>query len=335
MNILFLTTKSSKSIDNGASIRTSAIMDALSGNDVTIISCEDIKSDYINTLPIGYKKYYSVNFSKQIQNIIENKNIDLVIADHLQTAPLIMNIKIRKILHLHNLESSLYHSISESPDVKNDFLFNTFMKFESKLINRLEQKCFPKFNTVIFPTKQEIQLLNERSENYYSIPNSAAPEIEDFIPTNLENRTFSTLCNPIWFFNRQSLKFIIRSSKAIHGSFIKPAYEKNLKNKLDSISMLLSWGTFQGGSKIKVITALAAGIPQVITEKDNFGLDLSEGQGALIATSKKDWIQKANILIKDHDMKKSLSSRGKKYIQNNKMSFKQVVQRYKMLLFDN
>lgn len=330
MNILFLTTGSESGIQNGASIRTSAILESLKLNNVRFLSCgSTFPLNPFTRLPLSYRKYYSDARSKQIEQVVNRENIQVVVADHLQTVPLVTKIRVRKILNLHNLESSLYLSLSRSEDFRKSSLFSACLKAESAMIKHLEDKHFPEFDTVIFPTSEEMNQSRLPVDRCITISNPAAPGSETLSSSGLQQRTFSTLCNPAWFFNRPQFRFICRQSRFIQGTFVKPVYLASLEEKLKNISMLLSWGTFQGGSKIKVITGLAAGIPQVITRLDNAGLNLKEGQGVLIAENRTDWLNKSNALLSDLSLKQSLSVEGRNLIIREGLTYSTIVKRFR------
>ena len=91
-----------------------------------------------------------------------------------------------------------------------------------------------------------------------------------------------------------------------------PADLAPLYRAADMVLLPLSEG---GGSRIKVLEALAVGVPVVATAKAVEGLDLHPGRHYLAAETPRDFAAAAERLVREPDLGEQLREEGRAFVQ--------------------
>ncbi|OGM08602.1 hypothetical protein A2159_01260 [Candidatus Woesebacteria bacterium RBG_13_34_9] len=72
-----------------------------------------------------------------------------------------------------------------------------------------------------------------------------------------------------------------------------------------------------GGTRLKILEAMATGLPVVSTSIGVAGLNLNDGENVFIADSPKDLAEKALILLNNERLAEKIGSEGKEYVRNH------------------
>lgn len=72
-----------------------------------------------------------------------------------------------------------------------------------------------------------------------------------------------------------------------------------------------------GGTRLKVLEAMAAGLPIVSTNLGVAGLDLTNGENVLISDTMEGLAQKAVSILKDKDLAAEIGLKGQKFVKEN------------------
>jgi polysaccharide biosynthesis protein PslH len=72
-----------------------------------------------------------------------------------------------------------------------------------------------------------------------------------------------------------------------------------------------------GGTRLKILEAMAAGLPVVSTQVGVSGLNLTDKENVLIADSDEELAEKANMLLRDREMAEEIGRKGQAHVEKH------------------
>jgi glycosyltransferase involved in cell wall biosynthesis len=118
----------------------------------------------------------------------------------------------------------------------------------------------------------------------------------------------------VWIVGRKIPDWLIEKSKK--DSSVK--YTENIPDARDAYkaaSIMVAPIKGAGGSRLKILEAMATGLPVVSTKIGVAGLDVKDGKNAMIAETYKGLAKKAIKLLEDSDFANSIGEEGRKHVK--------------------
>ncbi len=277
------------------------------------------------------------NFSNEAKNKIEEllkKNqYDVIHAETFYVMPHIPKTKIPIVLVEQTIEYNVYrHFVKNLP-----LFFRLIGYFDIDIIKLKywEKYYWKKADLVISVSKSDEKIIKKEISylNTDIVPNCAGDEM---IIKKLNKKSFKKINilfqgNFYWLQNVEAANYIINKiypkikknftniNLIIAGQNTKKIdYQKQLKNlniieineknfnlvkKIYQKSHLFISPIFgPGGTRLKILAAMASGIPVISTKTGIEGLDLEDNKNVLIANNSKKFIEKINLIINNKNL---------------------------------
>lgn len=316
----------------------------------TYFIIKDISNSYKNILisifknqPVYLSKFYNRSVLSQVENIINNIEFDVIHADHTSMAQIALYIsnKTKKPwgLRLHNLEHIIWSRYSDNLSKFN--LKKYISNYQAKLLRKKEFEYIEK-SFVNFPiTQNDLNIINHNLENSNSILVGAGVDSELNKPINIAKinnslciaTTYNWIHNVnglIWFFENvlPLIKIEIPEVKFnLFGKNIPELFNKYIGLGVESIGFVedLSFHLSQSelyiaplfvgsGIRIKILEAMAHGLPVIATKVSAEGINIDEKNGLYITDSAIEQSEIIINLLKNKDLLTNKGNLAREYI---------------------
>ena len=292
-------------------------------------------------MPYVAHKYYSREMREKIKQIVKNNRIDLVHIDllHLSRYAELLGA-IPKALTEHNVES---HRVWRLAKNSKNPVFKLYMYMQYKKLYAFEKKMCSMFDVCITVSEDDSKRLKEISPgaNLIEIPNGVdtkyfQPGLGEIEPHSmiwvggmhdLYNReAVEFFCHKIFpqiHDKIEDVKFVAIGASPPRSLIDLAAQNENVKilgyvddirPYLDAASVFVAPIKSGGGTKFKVLNALAMGKAVVTTTVGAEGINVRDGENVMIADDATVFAQKTIALLSDSHFSISLGKEGRKLI---------------------
>lgn len=298
-------------------------------------------SSLFNYKPQRLKWTYSKKFREEIRRKLKELNADLI---HVDTIGLLQNLDIINrnssvvtVLNHHNIES---HMMFRRFRTEKNIFKKTYFYIEALKLQRLEKKFCGIFDLNLVVSDLDKKRLVEINSEIQVAEAPNGVDVHYFSPMNLE-QTPNTLIFAasmdwypnhhamIWFVNNvwPSLKVKIPAMKLIiAGRNPQKSLQKlcsgdtdiQLTGFVDDIRPIIEKASIYicpildgGGTKLKLLDAMAMEKAIVSTTFGSEGLNVENNRNILIADSPEEFVNKIMILNKDLEMRKQLGKNAR------------------------
>ncbi len=312
------------------------------------------------------------NFSHQakntINNLIKNNYYDVIHGETFYVMPHIPNTKTPIVLVEQTIEYNVYrHFVNSLP-----FIYRLLIYFDIDIIKLKfwEKYYWKKANLIITVSSKDKEVIKKdvSSLKIDIVPNCAGDEM---ILKKIKEKNFDKKINILfqgnfyWLQNIEAANFIIKKifpiikelpqvNLIIAGQNIKKlSYKKNFSNikiidineknfslvkKLYQNSHLFVAPLFgPGGTRLKILAAMAAGLPVISTKIGIEGLDLKDNKEVLIAETPNEFIEKIKQIINNKNLYQKIRNNAYQLIKKKytwKESAKKLASIYKKIKED-
>lgn len=307
---------------------------------VEIFACKRAEKPWhimnlIKTIFSPYPFLIIRNYSKEAKTIIEKilkkKAFDVIHAETFYIMPHLPTTTIPILLVEQTIEYQVYqHFVNSLP-----ILIKPIFYFDILKLKYWERYYWKKASLVANVSKSDKEkiLMLEPNINLKIIPNGAGDAMMDIKLKNkdLNKTTLFFIGNFFWLQNVEAAKILI--------NLIYPLIKKTLPfvhvviagqnaiNKLDNnnednlrilnlepdnisiVKNLYKQATLfiapikgPGGTRLKILAAMAAGLPIISTKIGIEGLDLEEGKNILIAEKPEEFVEKIKLILSDKNL---------------------------------
>ena len=298
---------------------------------------------------------YSEEAAETIQTLLSTKEFDVIHAETLYIMPHIPETDIPILLVEQTIEYKVYqHYIASLPAIIRFPLLLDIMKLKSS-----EKYYWHKADLVATVSefdKGEIQSIAPNIEPVI-IPNGAGDEM--FVKT-LPNHTDGDptilfLGNFFWLQNVEAAQYLIEhvfpelikkipklklvvagqnvSEKLInikHNNIIikalAPDDEQEVKKMYQSSTLFLAPIFGPGGTRLKILASMAAGLPVISTDIGIEGLELTDGKHVLVARTPEEFVSQTVRILKDHALYVSIQEQAFK-VAKERFSWKNIAKK--------
>jgi glycosyltransferase involved in cell wall biosynthesis len=293
-------------------------------------------------LPFVVATYYSADFQKALLQKIKAFNYDLVHFESFYPAlwlPLVKKCGLPVVMGNENLEYLIYQRFSQ----KKPFFIRWLLNFEVRRMKLFEEKLWQQADINLAVSQTDaVQIKKITGQDCVIIPNGVkiTGSIGPKIPVNRESLLFiGTL---LYQANNETMKYFLSQIyplikqqnppvKFILVSGFRPEWlKKHLADpsinfiqdnnsppakffaQADVLVVPMCVGS---GSRIKILEAMAAGLPVVTTSIGIEGIEAIPGKEVIVADDPKEFAQKVNQLLKNPSRRQLLVSAAQKMVQ--------------------
>ncbi len=292
--------------------------------------------------PYTISRYQTPRLGSEIEKIIEREKIDIVHIEHLHMAYYRDFIKeeLPVFLRMHNVETTImerFYRQQKNPIIK------IYGFIQWRKVYRYESQVVEKFNRCITITdidKERIESMNSKSA-CVSIPSGV--DISYFHPINCEKEPdsiifigaldwFPNIDGIYWFCKKvfplikaevSSVRLYIvgrnppaRIKKLENENLVVHGSVKDIREHLAKSSVTIVPLRIGGGMRIKILEALAMGIPVVSTSIGCEGIDITNGREVLIADAERVFARNILSLLQDEKLARILGENGLKLVKS-------------------
>ncbi len=314
---------------------------------------------------IFFDKHYNKKIEKEVFKIVEKGNYDIVQCEHSPMGQLGLAIRnkygIPFSIRLHNIEFEIWQRYAEYLPIKS--VKKIYIADQARLIKQEETEIYDKADiciTISKDDKQKAEILNPNGNYITSLPGVDLNywNLETIVKKNPYEMIIATTYN--WVHNADGLKWfldevlpIIRQS--LPHSYISiigknpPEWLNKYKDKgvnllgylsdirpnMNTSSLYISPLFVGSGIRIKILEAMAMGLPIVSTKVSAEGNFASEDEGLQVSDEPKEFAQLCINRLNFAAKAKSDGEAGRKYIENNfnwKKNIKIIIDKYKEIL---
>lgn len=283
-----------------------------------------------------YHKHSPKKLISYCQKIIEEQNIDLVIADHYWVSPTALKLKgPQKILLSHGFEYVIHERWQE----KSNPFKALVLKFLSRNMKKQELEIMKQFDKMTCVGKEEQEELSDLGIDSEIIPNGTnIPELKekniaknnllfmgslDYLPNNDGLEFFLKEIYPLVKKEVPEVKFNILGRMApdwleeeakkdetinLHG------FVPSVEPFIDSAEICLAPLRMGSGSRLKILEYFAQAKPVIATTIAAEGIDYEDDKNVLITDEPKDFAEKIISLLNDSNKQDQLGLEARRLV---------------------
>jgi len=282
------------------------------------------------------------SFANKLREVLQCERPDLVHCEWTYLAPFLECVQdIPRVISAHNVESDIWKRLGENSA-------NPLMRFlgwhQAKKIERLERDWYPKVDHCIAVSDEDRKVIESYGAKASVVENGVDIQYYDVGPVEIdENRliyvsSLDTLSNQdaVDFFVKEVFPLIKADQPQINLWVVGKDPPKRIKEYsvrdpsihvtgtvLDVREYLLRSAIcvvplrIGGGSRLKILEAMAMKKPVVSTTVGAEGLRVEDGKNILVANKPSDFCSKVNKLLLDKDMARSIGEAGWQLVRSH------------------
>lgn len=298
-------------------------------------------------LPFVVVRNLSQEAKKVIVNILDKESIDLIHAETFYVMPHIPKTKVPVLLVEQTIEYMVYQHYIDNLKIP---ILPYFLKLDILKLKYWEKTYWKKANLVGAVSIEDRDQMRKLLPNLKVeiIPNAAGEDLMDLYTSKKSTNKpiFLYVANFLWLQNVEGAEILAQKifpeiQKALPNSrcLIAGQYAneklKHLsgssaeivdleKDSIEAVKNAYRDGTIfmaplegPGGTRLKILGAMAAGLPVISSPTGVAGLDVKNGVNCLIAKSPKQFANMAVDILKDKKLFSTIKQNARKLIEDN------------------
>lgn len=284
--------------------------------------------------PFLIVRNFSAEAKKVIEKLLEDESFDVIHCETFYVMPHIPSTSIPVLLVEQTIEFKVYqHFVDTLP-----FPLRSFFYFDILKLKHWERYYWKNASTVATVSLSDKELIkkNEKKISPVIIPNGAGDEM--FVKTLpkkaldkpillfignffwLQNKEAANyLVNKIYPLLKESLKnfsLIVAGQEASRVNFkldknitvidIKPDDNDKVKQLYQRATLFIAPIYGPGGTRLKILAAMAAGLPVIGTKTGFEGLDVQDNSEVLVANDPPEFVTKIKLVLQNQKLYKKL-----------------------------
>jgi glycosyltransferase involved in cell wall biosynthesis len=290
--------------------------------------------------PFSVAKHYTRRFQKEVNDLLQESGWDLLQCEWTPYARFVSGVRdLPVLIAAHNIESHIWERRAENSD---NFMERAFFRLQCKKMVRFEHRALLAATAVTAVTPEDAQTMRSWGVRSVSVvPNGVDAKFYECLgQTDCKNSILS-LASLDWFPNIDALQYFTREIFSLIRKKVPNAVFKivgrrppkflieelsrtpgidfvgevsDVRPHLEQASVIVVPLRIGGGSRLKILEALAANKAVVSTSIGAEGLQLEPGTHLLIADSPSDFAIRVSELLGSSEMRRCLAEEGKKFV---------------------
>lgn len=301
-----------------------------------------VLSSLTSSYPFLFSTYRNEGMRQKIRDVLETGSIDLVHIEPGYVWPSLPKISIPLVVSEHNIESAIYEEYVRR------FPFPPLRPLLSADVWKLrvwERRTWRQASCVVGVSQEDAGVI-ERSTP--ATPVTVVPNGVDLVTfpfrpkrSMLDQPTFLFVGNFSWMQNRDAAAYLVRSvwpsireqypdaTLRVVGRNASPALRhlitskgailleevEEVRNEFEKADILLAPIRIGGGTKFKILEAMAHGIAVVTTREGIKGLDVIDGKEVVLADTIGETVAQIMVLCQDESRRAELLSAARKKVE--------------------
>jgi glycosyltransferase involved in cell wall biosynthesis len=317
---------------------------------------------------IYLEKHINKQIKDEIRKILSEHSFDVIHADHTCMAPLALFAQsichIPVGLRLHNIEWTIWQRYCDG--LKNYSAQKIFIGQQTKLLKKAEKDIIQKVNINFAITDEDKKRALELAPHSNVTIASAGVNIEEWCPDSEVERnpyelilatTFNWIhnVNAVEWFIKEVMPMVKKEIPEIKLTIIgknPPKWIENYKflgvnpvGYVDSVQPYYNQASLNiaplfvgGGIRIKILEAMAMGLPVVASPVAAEGIKANKTDGLFIADSSNNFYELIVKLLKNQSMMSAFRKTTRNFVQNNyswKNNVEIMISEYKKIVTKN
>jgi len=304
---------------------------------------KNIIKTIFSPLPFLIVRNFSNEAKKTIEFLLKNEKFDVIHAETFYIMPHLPSTKIPIILVEQTIEYRVYQHFVNSLF----FLFRPFFYFDILKLKHWERFYWKKANIVAAVSKTDEENIKKLEPHLKTaiIPNGAGDEmiVKKLPKKNLKKPTLLFQGNFYWLQNLEAANFLIKKIYPLLKKTVPQAKliisgqkaskikaKKNIKilnldlNQTKMVKKIYQKATIfiapifgPGGTRLKILAAMAAGIPVVSTKTGVEGLAVKDKVNVLLAKTPNDFVKKIKLLLTNKNLYQKIQKNAYQLIKNH------------------
>ena len=291
--------------------------------------------------PYSAQWFFSRAMKKEIKKILHDVPIDLIHVDTVDLAGYVTDItSIPKVLNHHNIESELL--FRRASHAKNVFM-KWYLQMQTRKVRRFEKQMIPRFDKNIAVSSidqagisamamgKNAELVPNGTDTGYFSPSQSAQDCElifagglNWLPNAdamihfctsifplIQKEAPEVIMNIIGTNPSAELKELSNKNKAIKVLGFVP----DIRDHMARASVHVVPLRIGGGTRLKILDALAMGKAIVSTSIGAEGLDLTDGVDIMLADNDELFAKKVVLLLKNPELRKKMGEKGRETVE--------------------
>jgi glycosyltransferase involved in cell wall biosynthesis len=298
-----------------------------------------LASNFFSTFPYDVNWMRSEEMVKEIEKAIRTLKIDLVHFDTIGLAQYRSHIgEIPSVLNHHNIES---HMMLRRGRSESNILKKTYFLLEAIKLRKYERRVCREFSANLAVSDLDSERLKRICPEavIMVVPNGV--DTDYFCPSEKDNDTEQSLLfvGGAWYTNLDAMRYFFREmwpslSKEFprlkfwlvgrdwetfgdtitvnRDKVIMPGVVKDIREYFHGATIFLCPMRTGGGTRLKILDALACGKPIVATSMGCEGIDVTHGKNVLIADTAYEFCSATRRLLLDSGLRKALGREARR-----------------------
>jgi len=301
--------------------------------------------NFFSKEPFSSDYHINPNFIQKMLEVVQKEKPDLLHCEWTNLAPLLGYVtNIPRVIASHNVESDIWKRLAENS--RNPFT-RVLANQQSKKIMRLEREWYPKVEHCTAVSSEDEKVISSYGARVSVVENGVDIERYDArnaAPQEVDRNRLIFTASFETFSNQDAVDFlveaifplVIRQNPKVNLWIVGKDPSKKIKNYARKHSQVYVTGTvpdvrdyilksaicvvpirIAGGSRLKIVEALALKKPVISTTIGAEGLRVKDDENILLADTPKDFADKLLALLNDPGKQKSLGRAGWELVRTN------------------
>lgn len=295
---------------------------------------KNILQSMFSLKPFLIVRNFSPDAKRKIEQLLRTENFDVIHCETFYVMPHLPKTKVPILLVEQTIEYEVYqHFVDELP-----IIFRLFFYFDIVKLKYWERYYWKKATTVATVSFDDEKIIKRLESHIYPviIPNGAGDEmfVSRFPQKTFKNPTLLFIGNFFWLQNKEAAEYLVekiaphlakkfprcrvvlagQEAQRLQKSELKnvtivdirPEDSKKVKSLYQNATLFIAPIHGPGGTRLKILAAMAAGLPVVGTKTGFEGLNVEDMEDVLVANTKEEFVKKIKLVLSNRALYRKL-----------------------------